>query len=107
MTHSVLIDPVLPRSHKTEVYVDDPCLAIRGTSEVRRTQVARAVLAWAALGVRLAFKKGQYGAKVDWIGAQLTIVPRAVEAVILEHRLKELKDMITAIRGKNIISVKL
>ena len=81
-------------------------MAIRGTAEVRRSQVARAVLSWAALAVRLAFKKGQYGAYVDWIGTQFAIRPLAVEAMILEARLKELKQLIIAMRGKNFVSLK-
>ena len=76
-----------PDSEATEVYVDDPIIAIRGTVQVRRAQVAGAVLEWAALGIHLAIKKGQFGSTANWIGATFRVLARAIEARIQQQRL--------------------
>ena len=84
-----------------QVYVDDPAIALRGTEEVCQEQVAILLLAWHALGVDLAIKKGQFGDSIDWIGARFTVLPCAVEATILKHRLDEL-----AVLAKSLLNCK-
>ena len=72
---SVLRDPATPGATRMQTYVDDPALALRGTSSVRRKQVARAILTWTVLGVPLALTKGQLGVTINWIGATFTVLP--------------------------------
>ena len=55
------------------------------------------MLAWTAMGVTLAIKKGQLGSEIDWIGATFSISSDAVEGRIMESRLVELRLMALAI----------
>ena len=72
---SVLRDPAMPGATTMQTYVDDPALALRGTTGERRLQVARAMLTWTILGVPLALTKGQFGTTINWIGATFTVLP--------------------------------
>ena len=77
------------------------CLANRREQRVSGEEVDvgdtfTLVIVWSALGVPLAFKKGEFGAKVAWIGARLTdysegIVARAKDDILdgLEFDIKE------------------
>ena len=66
--------PSAPDADKLQVYVDDPSYAVRGTPAHCQMQVAHCILVWLTLGVRLAFKKGQLGPSVNWIGASSTVL---------------------------------
>ena len=56
---------------RSQLYVDDPAIAIRGTPAVRDDTIATAVLVWRLLGFKLAFHKAQRGTDVVWIGGRL------------------------------------
>ena len=58
---SVIRDPVIPDSSEMQVYVDDPVTALRGTEEAITENAALAIIGWALCGVKLAFRKGQFG----------------------------------------------
>ena len=81
-------------SLRLQTYVDDPIAVLRGTEGVCMEQAAILMLAWAAVGIDLAVKKGQYGTTIDWIGATFTVLPNAVEATIHQHRLDELAGLL-------------
>ena len=70
-------------------------LHFRGSPSVCRKQVAVAVLAWMALGVPLAFSKGQFGTGIYWIGASFTVQDNCVVATIQAARLQELRDLVS------------
>ena len=89
-----------------QVYVDDPLIVLLGTPEVCRQQAALAILVWTIFGVKLATKKGQLGASVNWIGATFTVREDGVEATIVAARLAELKELAHGIRYSNTVSVK-
>ena len=91
---SVLRDPAVPGAAKMQAYVDDPALALRGTAEERRRQVARGILTWCILGVPLALSKDQLGATISCSGATCTVLRGgAVQATILATRLDEQRDI--------------
>ena len=54
-----------------QVFVDDPIIAVAGTFKERRDLLTMLLLLWAVLGFKFSWKKGQLGAKVEWIGAEL------------------------------------
>jgi hypothetical protein len=60
-----LFEPDVVRLH---CFVDDPIASIRGTPLNRKLAVATMILTWEALGFGLAYKKGQLGKSVTWIG---------------------------------------
>ena len=95
-----------PDTEKLQVYVDDPSLAIRGSPPHCQKQAALMILAWSILGVRLAFNKGQWGPSVNWIGANLTVLNRAVEVCILQSRLDDVRSLIDAVQARNVVSLK-
>lgn len=56
---------------RLQIYVDDPCICVLGTTKERNMQMAATILLWACLGIRLAYKKASRGTAVTWIGAEL------------------------------------
>ena len=61
-----------PDELRLQIYVDDPIAAVIGKStHVRSRRLTILLLYWAALGFRLAWKKGQRGSRVEWVGAEL------------------------------------
>ena len=50
---------------RLQIYTDDPCTVLKGTSRQVRQQIAVMALFWLALGWKLSFHKGQYGQQVD------------------------------------------
>ena len=77
-----------------------------GTPDVVQTHAALAILTWAVLGVPLAFKKGQIGTSVKWIGASFTVQPTGVAATITAERLDEMHALTKTITASNLFSVK-
>ena len=49
----------------------DPIMAVRGTKAERARIAGTVYLLWAALNLKLAWKKAARGTNVDWIGAEL------------------------------------
>ena len=67
---------------RLQLYIDDPCLTLRGTPAQCDRYVAIVVLFWLCLGWDLSHHKGQYGAEVDWIGYNIQVTPTEVVAKI-------------------------
>ncbi|CAK0911850.1 unnamed protein product [Prorocentrum cordatum] len=65
-----------------QFYVDDPILVASGSKSARDLIFGRAVLLWAALRLRLQWKKGRRGSAVDWIGASIAADSAARRVVI-------------------------
>ena len=53
---------------RLQVYVDDPLLALQGTTKPRRAIAVKFVACWLILGVELALSKAQLDKSVTWIG---------------------------------------
>ena len=64
-------------------FKDDPLLVVAGTRSERVSKALQASLLWRALGARVAWRKGNYGSFVQWIGGQLSLCvipgPRSTE----------------------------
>ena len=64
-------DSVLPAA--MQVFVDDPWLALLGSTSQTDRMTAVIIVVCRILGVGLAFAKGQVGGSINWIGATLSI----------------------------------
>ena len=85
-----------------EVYVDDPVCLLLGTEQECKQQAAVMTLAWAALGIVLAFAKGQFGRTVNWIGASFESTNKGVVATILRTRLDDLLGLVKELLSSNV-----
>jgi len=54
-------------------FMDDPLLVVAGTRPERVSKALQALLLWRALGARVAWRKGNFGSSVQWIGGQLSL----------------------------------
>ena len=80
-----------------ETFVDDPILTLSGTDQERSDNAALWIFAIRCLGFPLAFKKGQRGPGVTWIGAVLTDCSSSVVVTIKPEILNELRNQIQQI----------
>ena len=94
---------------RVHCYVDDPFVVLRGTPEQVEEAAALIVLWWATLGLRLAYKKGQFAASVDWIGARIAVDAdgRRVEVTVPEAKNREIVELLrTLAHGKGLVPAK-
>ena len=71
-----------------------------------RQQVAVVTLAWAVMGIILAFSKGQFGRTVSWIGGSFEATDNSVIVTILKSRLDELLSMARDMLTSNVAPLK-
>ena len=92
---------------RTQIYVDDPVLVVRGYGDARRWYLARAILLWAALGARLALKKASRGTKVTWIGAQYEVLQQGIKVGIDQQRVAKLQEAMASVSaGKGLVNLR-
>ena len=65
------------------------------------------MLLWRSLGFPLVFVKAAMDKTVDWIGAQISIVPRGVRARAKQDILDDLTKDMDAIESSNVVTKKL
>ena len=87
-------------------YVDDPFAAVRGTPERRRLLVTLMVLVWNALGFKFAFRKGQMGITVTWIGITITIEQGGIRARVKQAIIDDMMTDLDTFKKLNVISKK-
>ena len=90
-----------------QTFVDDPLGTLTGSERQRNTYIAMVVLVWSALGFPLAFKKGQRGYEIVWIGATLRVMASGLEASIKKSILDELRAHVLEILKSNAVSRKM
>ena len=74
-----------------QCFVDDPCITLTGTRADRDRWLALIILVWRALGLPLAFRKGQRGSQVTWIGSVLTCIRDEIRCTIKDSILEDLR----------------
>lgn len=91
-------------------YVDDPVAALAGTPARRDLATATVVLLWRLLNLKLAFRKGQRGPEIDWIGFHVAIsAMRSAEQVVVSVKpetAKGILDLIGQFWVRNMLRVK-
>ena len=65
---------MIMRDGELQLYMDDPLFAIIGPKGSRRGVLAMLLYTAAAMGIQLAFRNGERGLRICWIGVQLEIV---------------------------------
>jgi hypothetical protein len=93
-------------SVRSNIYVDDPALAIRGTKGQRHFAVATIIIVWRVMGFDLSFRKGEYGSKAHWIGCWAITARLRVTAGINEDKIVELRELLQEYIPANVIPLK-
>ena len=83
-----------PDRHRTQIYVDDPITAVRGTGPERTWLIARTLLLWGATGARVALPKAHRGPAVPWIGARYGVVAGGVQISVDADRIRKLSTKV-------------
>ena len=78
---------------RLHVYIDDPIAVLRGSRVTVRRMKAKLILTWRALKLDLAFRKGQQGSKIVWVGHTVScdVSAKTVSAQIKPEFLEELE----------------
>ena len=87
----------LPKELRMQVFVDDPVIAVAGMLKERRDLFTMLVLLWAILGFSPSWKKGQLGAKVEWMVAELSLLPGGVKVSLSECKTSESSELLDAL----------
>ena len=96
---------MIMRDGELQLYMDDPLFAIIGPKVRRRGVLAMLLYTAAAMGVQLAFHKGEQGFRICWIGVQLEIAARRALLLLTvpEKVVAELLDKMKEWKGKGMI----
>ena len=94
-----------PNSHRVQIYVDDPAVAVGGSKSARSWALGRTLILWAALGARIALHKVSRGKAVKWIGATYSVVPGGIEVAVDQERIARLTQVVQAgLQEKGLIA---
>ena len=78
-----------------------------GDEQQCHRMIAVLIVAWRILGISLAFAKGQWGDRIDWIGASLSIESDCTLAItIVRARLEELSTLCKQLLQHNTVSLR-
>ena len=98
-----LFDDTTVRMH---CFVDDPIASIRGEAWVRRLKAASIMLVWEAIGFNLAYRKGQFSGRVDWIGGNLQFTDVGITARVKDTILQDIRDDLKKFSTQNVLAIK-
>ena len=90
---------------RSQLYVDDPCVTLRGDENRCRRLASILICFWLVLGWKLAYHKGQFASNVDWVGYSLSVSPRVVTAKIKEEFMVDLRTTIENCMKLNLLSI--
>ena len=91
---------------RLQVFVDDPIVALRGTSEQIEDMAAKILILWRIMGLEIAWKKGSLSHSTDWIGAKVTVdsCQRLVTVEVPADKIQEWKHLAASMTRKSTIS---
>jgi len=89
-----------PTRGRLQVYVDDPVTAVIGTLQSRSQTIYVILLWWCVLNIPLAWTKAQYGACVQYIGAEVSITTKSVNARLTKQKIDKALQMLEALMAK-------
>lgn len=75
--------------YRLQVYVDDPCICVRGVDSLRNFNMAATILLWRTMGMRLAYRKASRGHRISWIGAELPALHQGTRRAQLRATAKQ------------------
>ena len=94
------------KAARVNVYVDDPIILSKGSSAVRQLSVAKILIVWMALGMRIAWHKAQCGATVTWTSATFSVLGNSVVAKIKEEIVERIRQALLLFDTMNVIPEK-
>ena len=95
---------------RSECFVDDTVLALRGKPSTRRRSLFMVLLLWQILGLKLAWRKLERGRVVRWIGAEIHLKPeeKIIIITVPEEKITQMKDTCKQfLSGKGMVEEKL
>jgi len=95
-----------PSRLRIETYVDDPCMIVRGTTQLRRRIILRVICVWLALGHKMSWHKGQTGAAITWISVTYQITVDGLIASIKPELLNDVELLCKELIASNVFSLK-
>ena len=102
-----LTQSLFPRNRvRLHCFVDDPIAGVRGQKPQRRRYIAIMILVWEAVGFKLAYRKGQLGKEVTWIGATLQVTADGTSARVKQTIVDDIVTALDQFKLTNIISKK-
>ena len=91
------------KTARVNVYVDDPIILAKGAQSTRRLAVAKILMIWMALGMRIAWHKAQVGTTVTWTSATFCITCNSVIAKIKEEIIEHIRQALVQFDTMNVI----
>ena len=93
-------------SLRTEVYVDDPVFAARGTDAVISKNVSMALLWLLSLGFPISWAKTEGGNSIRWIGADIRVHPEGCDIVIPADKATQVLEDVMAMLQQKAVPVR-
>jgi len=102
----------LPTELRLQIFVDDPAIVTKGTSEERAWLLGVLLLFWAALGFKFNWAKASRGQTVNWIGAKVAVERRdgvpGVFATLAPKKFEELRANVANLKSaKGLVNIAL
>ena len=96
------------RDGALQLYVDDAIVFLNGTRAHRDEKLALMLYTASAMGIQIAYHKGERGKKTTWIGIQfeIDVAEAAVVLSIPKKMLAELKEELKQWQGKGMVSLR-
>jgi len=97
---------ILGGEGRVYIYVDDPLIVLKGTAARRNILKQRVLAWWCALGLKMAWVKGQHGERVEWIGARIQLLNtcKGVQVSLPDDKLQDyecsLRDLLLSPKGR-------
>ena len=92
----------------TEIYTDDPCIAVRGDKAHRDFLILLPLVLWLCFGRPLAWKKSARGFIADWIGANFSVrnngVARGVTVSIKADIFQSAFELWKQVLAQNVVA---
>lgn len=89
-----------------QTYLDDAFWVLQGSLKVRNLVLSMLLHTCAALGFKVALKKGERSTQVQWIGVRFSLVQDNLIVGVLEKFMKEVLQVLKSWAGRGMAPVK-
>ena len=92
---------LLPHEGNLQCYMDDPLFVLQGTKEERNSKIALLLYTSWAMGINLAYPKGERGTRLVWIGMtiEVDIVSKSILLGVPEKLVQEVQSRMDKWKG--------
>ncbi|CAK0858261.1 unnamed protein product, partial [Prorocentrum cordatum] len=91
---------------RTQTFVNDPAISVRGSAEDRARRMSMIVLAWRVLGFHLAFHKAHQGVLVPWFGCVVTVGSTNSLVRVDKAKIDDCRAFVLECLRTNVVSAK-